>query len=138
METCYDIDEPSKVIKHIVLHGEVIIILKTHRLGSRVANVPNSPRPLKVVLSETAMRDLLMKSRFHLRGSHPSIYLHVDRPLIERQKLAEARLDLKARTAKGERELTIQDLKVVKTQLPYLLHGPLVIQVPPSKPGGDQ
>ncbi len=27
-----------------------------------IANLPNSPRPLKVVLSETAIRDLLMKS----------------------------------------------------------------------------
>ncbi len=44
----------------------------------------------------------------------------VDSPLKERQKLAEARLELKARIAKGERELTIQDLKVVKTQRPYL------------------
>ncbi len=79
-----------------------------------------------------------MKSRFHLRGSHPSIYFHVDRPLKERQKLAEARLELKARIAKGERGLTIQDLKVVKTQRPNLWHDPLVIHVPPSIPGGDQ
>ncbi len=126
------------MIKQIVPPGEVIIVLKTHRLCPRVANVPNSPRPLKVVLSETAMRDLLMKSRFHLRGSHPSIYSHVDRPLKERQKLAEARLELKARIAKGERGLTIQDLKVVKTQRPYLCHDPLVIHVPPSIPGGGQ
>ncbi len=74
LETRHDIDELSKVIKHIVPPGEVIIILKTHRLGPRVANAPNSPRPLKVVLSKTAMRDLLMKSRFHLRSFHPSIY----------------------------------------------------------------
>ncbi len=66
------------------------------------------------------MRDLLMKSRFHPRGSDPSIYFHVNRPLKERQQLAEARLELKARIAKGERGLTIQDLKVVKTQQPYL------------------
>ncbi len=103
METRHDIDELSKVIKHIVPPGEVIIAPKTHRLGPRVANVPNLPRPLKVVLSETAMRDLLMKPRVQLRGSHPSIYFHVDRPLKERQKLAEVRLELKARIAKGER-----------------------------------
>ncbi len=90
LETRHDIDELSKVIKHIVPSGEVIIILTTHRLGPRVANLPNSLRPLKVVLSETAMLDLLMKSRFHLRGSHLSIYFHVDLPLKERQKLAEA------------------------------------------------
>ncbi len=75
---------------------------------------------MKVVLSETAKWDLLMKSRFHLRGSHPSIYFHVDRPLKERQELAEARLELKARIAKGERGLTVQDLKVMKAQRPYV------------------
>ncbi len=80
LETRHDIGELSKVIKHIVPPGEVIIILKTYRLGPRIANVPNSPRPQKAVLSETAMRDLVMKSRFHLRGSHASIYFHVDRP----------------------------------------------------------
>ncbi len=79
-----------------------------------------------------------MKSRFHLRGYHLSIYLSVDRPLKERQKLAEARLELKARIAKGERGLTIQVLKVVKTQRPYLWHDPSVIHVLPSIPGGDQ
>ncbi len=79
-----------------------------------------------------------MKSRFHLRGSHLSIYFYVDRPLTERQKLTEPRLELKARIAKGEKLLTIQDLKVVKTQRPYLWHDPLVIHVPPSIPGGDQ
>ncbi len=84
------------------------------------------------------MRVSLMKSRFHLRGSHPSIYLHVDRPLKERQKLVEARLEPKARIAKGERGLNIQDLKVVKTQRPYLWHDPFVIHVPPSIHGGDQ
>ncbi len=113
---------------------DAIINISSHL----VLELRTSPRPLKVVLSETAMRDLLMKSRFHLRGSHPSIYFHVDRPLKERQKLAEARLELKARIAKGERGLTIQDLKVVKTQRPYLWHDPLVIHVPPSIPGGDQ
>ncbi len=50
-ETRHDIDELSKVIKHIAPPGEVIIILKNHRLGPRVANLPNSPGPLKVVLS---------------------------------------------------------------------------------------
>ncbi len=84
------------------------------------------------------MRDRLMKSRFHLRGSHPSIYFHVNRPLKDRQKLAEVRLELKARIAKGERGFTIHDLKVVKTQRPYLCHDPLVIYVPPSIPVGDQ
>ncbi len=138
LETRHDIDELSKVIKPIVPPGEVITILKAHRLGPRVANLPNSPRPLKVVLSETAMWDLLTKSRFHLRGSYPSTYFHVDHPLKKRQKLAEARLELKARIAKGESGLTIQDLKVVKTQRPYLWHDPLVIHVPPSIPGGDQ
>ncbi len=39
-----------------------------------------------------------------------------DSPLKERQKLAEDRMDLKARIAKGERGLTTQDLKVVKTR----------------------
>ncbi len=128
----------SKVIKHLVLPGEVNIILKTNRLGPRVANLPNSPRPLKLILSQRAMRDPLMKSRSSLRGSHPSIYLHVDRPLNQRQKLAEARLEPKERTAKGERGLTVHDLKVVKTQRPYHWHDPLVIHVPPSIPGGDQ
>ncbi len=47
LETRHDIDELSKVIEHIVSPGEVIIILKTHRLGPRDANLPNSPRPLK-------------------------------------------------------------------------------------------
>ncbi len=138
LETRHDIDDLSKVVKHIVPPGEVIIILKTHRVCPRVENVPNSLRPLKVVLSETVMRDLLMKSRFHLRGSHPSIYFHVDRPLKERQKQAEARLELKACIAKGERGLTIQALTVVKTQRPYLWHDPLVIHLLPSIPGGDQ
>ncbi len=124
LETRHDIDELPKVIKLIVPPAEVIIILKTHRLGPRDANLSNSPRPLKVVHSETAKRDLLMKSRLHLRGSHSSIYFHVDRSLKERQKLAEARLELKARMAKGERGLTIQDLKVVKAQRPYLWHDP--------------
>ncbi len=58
LETRQDIDELSKVIKYIVPPGKVIIILKTHRLCPRVANLPHSSRPLKVVLSETAMRDL--------------------------------------------------------------------------------
>ncbi len=138
LETRHDIDELLKVIKHIVPPCEVIIILKTHRLGPRVANLPNSPRPLRVVFSETAMRDLLMKSRFHLRGSHPSIYFHVDRLLKERQKLTGARLELQARIAIRERGLTILDLTLMKTQRPYLWHGPLVFHVPPSIPGGDQ
>ncbi len=56
-----------------------------------------------------------MKPHFHLRASHTSIYFHVDRPLKERQKLEEARLELNARIAKLEKGLTIQDLKVVKT-----------------------
>ncbi len=79
-----------------------------------------------------------MKTRFHLRGSDPSNYFHVDRPLKERQKLAEARLELKARIAKGERGLILQDLKVAKTERPYLWHEPLVIYVPLSIPIGDQ
>ncbi len=57
-----------------------------------------------------------MKSHFHLRTSHPSIYFHANLPLKEGQKLAEDRLGLKARIAKGESGLTIQDLKEVKTQ----------------------
>ncbi len=137
LETRHGIDELSKVVKRIVPPGEVFIILKSHRLGPRVENLPNSPRPLKVVLSETTMRDLLMKSRFNLRNSHPSIYFHVDRPLTERQKLADSRLELKARIAKGKKGLTIQDLTVVKTQRPYLWQDPLVIHAPPSIPGGD-
>ncbi len=40
-----------------------------------------------------------MKSHFHLRGSHPSIYFHVDPPWKERQKSSEARLELKAHKA---------------------------------------
>ncbi len=46
------------------------------------------------------------------------MYVYVNRPLKERQKLAEARLELKARIAKGEGGLAIQDHKVVKTQRP--------------------
>ncbi len=79
-----------------------------------------------------------MRPHFHLPASHPSICFHVDRTLKERQKLAEDRLELKARIAKGERRLTIQGLKVVKTQRPYLWHVPLVIHVPPSIPVGDK
>ncbi len=80
LETRHDIDELSKVIQHIVPLNKVIIILKTHRLRPRVTNHLKSPRTLKVVLSEKAMRDLLKECHFHLRGSHPSIYFNVERP----------------------------------------------------------
>ncbi len=43
--------ELTKVIIQIAPHSGVIIILKTNRLGPRVANLPNLPRVLKVVLS---------------------------------------------------------------------------------------
>ncbi len=69
LETHHNIDELSKVIKQIVPPGDVILILRPHRLGPRVANLPNSPRPLKAVLSETAMQDLLIESGFHRCGS---------------------------------------------------------------------
>ncbi len=59
-----------------------------------------------------------MKSRFHLRGSHPSIYFHVDHLMMERQKLAKALLELKELIAKEETGLTKRDLKMVKTQRP--------------------
>ncbi len=64
------------------------------------------------------MPDRLMKRQCHLRGSHPSIYFNVERPLKERQTLAEASLELKARIVKVERGLSIQNLKVVKTPRP--------------------
>ncbi len=60
------------------------------------------------------MRDLLMKSRFHLRG----IYFFVDRPQKDRQKLAVAQIELKTRIAKVERGLVIQHLKVGKSNDP--------------------
>ncbi len=56
LETRHNIDELSKVIKPIVPPSAVVIILKTHCLVPQVANLPNSPRPQKVVLSEAIMR----------------------------------------------------------------------------------
>ncbi len=86
LEIHHDIEELSKVNKLIAPLCEVIIILKIHRLGPRVANLLSSPRPLNVVLSETAMHGLLMKSLFHVNGLHPNIYLHIGRPRKERPK----------------------------------------------------
>ncbi len=79
---------------------------------------------------------LLMKSNFHLRTSHPSIYFHVDRPL--KTEIGRAPPGTEARIANGARGLTTEDLKVVKTQRPYLWHDPLVIHVPPYIPVGDK
>ncbi len=42
----------------------------------QAVNLPSSPRPLKEILSETVMLDLLIKPRFQIRGLHPSIYFH--------------------------------------------------------------
>ncbi len=75
LEICLDIDELSKVIKEIAIKViKVMTKLKSRCLGLRVANLPSSPRPLKVVLS--AMRDLLMKPCFHLRGLHLNTFSH--------------------------------------------------------------
>ncbi len=74
LQICHDIDELSKVFKEITTDGEVITKLKSRSLGPRFANLPSSPHPLKVVLS--AMRDILMKSCFHLRGLHLNIFSH--------------------------------------------------------------
>ncbi len=45
LETRHDIDELSKVTKHIAPPGEVTIILKIHCLGPRVANLPTHLDP---------------------------------------------------------------------------------------------
>ncbi len=125
------------MIKQIVPPGEVISILKTHRLGPRVANVPNSPGALKKGpirhSSAGSISEVPLPSPWL-----PPEHLFLCRPSWkERQKLATACQEMKARIAKGERRLTIQDLKVVKTQRPYLWHDPLVIHIPPSIPVGD-
>ncbi len=76
LEICHDINEYSKVIKEIVPGGEVITKINSRRLGPWVTNLPSSTRPLKVVLWETAMHDLLMKSCFHLRDLHLNTFSH--------------------------------------------------------------
>ncbi len=78
-------DELSKVVKQISLPSEIIIILTTFRQGPRFANLPSEPQ-------------------IHLRELHPNIYFHIDSLRKERRKLAEARLDLRGRITKKERE----------------------------------
>ncbi len=112
-----------------------IVILKTQRLGPRRANPPTSPRPLMVVVSDQAVRDLLMKSLFQLCNLYPQVYFHFDRPIKEREKLAEACQELNARREKGERGLTIQGHVVVKIQLLYQWHdNSLSMSQPPTPP----
>ncbi len=75
-----------------------------------------------------------MKSRFHLRSLYPQAYFHFDRPKKEREKLVEARQELKAHRKKGERGLTIPGLMVVQIQRPYLWRDPPITHVPAPNP----
>ncbi len=109
--------------------GEQIVILKTQRLGPCGTNPPTSPRPLRVVVSDQTARDLLMKSRLQLCNLYPQVYFRFDCTEKEREKLAEARQELKARREKGERGLIIQGLMVVEIQ-----RDPLIILVPAPSP----
>ncbi len=84
--------------------GKQIVILKTQRLGPRGTNPPTSPRPLRVVVSDQTARDLLMKSRFQLCNLYPQVYFYFDRTKKEREKLAEARKEIKARREKGKED----------------------------------
>ncbi len=65
-ETRNDIEKRCAVVKAVVPPGKQILILKTQRLGPRGANPPTSALPLRVVVSDQAAHDLLMKSRFQL------------------------------------------------------------------------
>ncbi len=118
----------------MVQPGEQIVILKIQRLGPRWTNPPSCSRPLRVVVSGQAAHDLLTKSRVQLHHSYLQVYFHFDHPKIEREKLAEARQELKARLEKGERGLTIQGLMVVQIQRPYLWRDPFIIHVPAPNP----
>ncbi len=123
-ETRYDIEKLSAVVKAVVPLGEQIVILKTQRLCPRGTNPSTSPRPLRVVVSDQAARDLLVKSRFRLCNPYPKVYFYFGRTKKEREKLAKARHELKARREKGERELIIQCLIVVQIRRTYLWRDP--------------
>ncbi len=101
LESRHGIEELPTISKQIVPSIQPIVILKTHRLGPWIANLPSSPLQLKVILSETAIRGPSMKFHFKLRGPYPIIYFHIDCPRKEK-KLAEARLELKLCRAKGK------------------------------------
>ncbi len=62
------------------------------------------------------------------------VYFHFDRLKKERQKLAEAHQELKARREKGEGGLTIQGLMVVQIQRSLLWRDAFIIQVPAPNP----
>ncbi len=107
---------------------------KTQRLGPCGTNPPTSSRPLGVVVSDQAARDLLIRSRFQLCSFYHQVYFRFDCTKKEREKLAEARQELKARREKGERGLIIQGLVVVEIQRPYLWRDPLIIHAPAPPP----
>ncbi len=95
---------------------------------------PTYTRPLRAIVSDQAVRDLLMKSRFQLCNLYPQVYFYFVRTKKEREKLEEVRQELKARREKGGRGLTIQGLMVVQIQRPYLWRDPFIIQVPAPNP----
>ncbi len=79
-ETRNDIKKRSAVVKAVGQPGEQIVILKIQRLGPRWTNPPSSSRPLRVVVSGQAARDLLTKLRFQLHHFYLQVYFHFDHP----------------------------------------------------------
>ncbi len=50
----------------------------------------STPHPLRIVVSDQATRNLLMKSRFQLHNLYLQVYFNFDRPMRKREKLVGA------------------------------------------------
>lgn len=94
------------------------------RLGKRPESADIKPRPIKlVVTSEEEKVRVLSKAKNLPRqkeGGATSIFMHQDLTPKQRLKRQELVKELKDRQAKGERNLTIINLKIVEKRRPTL------------------
>ncbi len=91
----------SVVVKTVAPAGERIVILNSQTVRSPWDKPSYLPRHLGFWVSDHSARDLLMKSRLQLRNLYPQVNFHFYLPKRERQKMAEARRELKVRILVG-------------------------------------
>ena len=102
--------------------GREVEVVENFRLGKRGEDWRQKPRPLKVRLSCTEDRDILIKGAIKLnkslsRDSPNKFYVNPDMTFEERQKQKELRDQLKARKANGEEDLIIREGEIIKRKV---------------------
>jgi len=114
------IDDDSTVLAAMFheLKVENVKVESIVRLGKRAVNPAQNPRPMKVVLDSVDSKLSILRKAKNLRelqdGNWSKVFVHQDLTPKQREARKPLVVELKARKASGEKDLTIYNGKVVK------------------------